>query len=418
MAENNVEIPVYIKYMGLKSLFSKEKYPYIIAIYVGIFTILYVLVTSILFNKWFKDSVVNFHIGNFYPYFLILSALIFIFATILLYQSLKRQYSSLSILILSLYFGALSYLFGFLNWDPTSSNYAQTDFYQLQVLLSTISIFMLYLHYELNSRNVPRTWLISTIIFLMTPHSILNLYFIFTDNYSENIQGFNIFSVLLLQIGATIVFLIIIQVGISSSRFLFQISRKARIFSGLQLAGLFGFVVNVILEIIETVFPINIFNTPIVVLSLLFIAIPYYLDPNVLIFIPINVYLFGIIDETGITRYYKPLTQEFKETDENATAQLFGGLTIAFKSFGEEVAHAKSGIDSLNFGDRSVIVEYEAPYYMVLIANRSTFFLQKEMEEYLKELKKLYPEVIPGQVIPESVFNDLNNKFFQVIINS
>ena len=408
--------PIYFNILGLRALFTPKKYPFLILTITAFFTSLYVFFTSILFPTWFKTHVVNFHVNTFYPYFLVFSILLLVFAVILTYQSIVHDFSSLFLLTLGVYSGSLSYFLGFLNWDITVTDHTQTTFYQLQVFFSTVSLFLIYLHYELNSKTSPHPVLFGSIIFFITPLSILNLYHVITSQYPPDLRPFEYAMTGLLQVGAVTIFFIITKTGIKTSTLLFKHSPKARILGGMQLAGLYFLFFTILLELGETLLPLNFFNTPLYVIGLLFILIPYILDPNTIIFIPINVYLFGIVDEVGMTHYYNPLSPEFKSQDEFQTSQLFGGLAIAFKNFGEEIAQTKKGMDSLNFGDRSIIVEYIEPYYLILIANRSTYFLQKEMNEYLLELKQQYPQPpTNGLQIPHEVFESLNKKFFPIV---
>ena len=420
MTDNQpLQYPWYVKALRLQSLFTSQRYPFFILLLSIFYTGLYVFVTSFAFQAWFQNHVVNANLLGVYPYFLSLSLLLLAFSLVLTYRSIKYEHSSMLLLNLSLYLGAISYFFGFLNWDVTVKDHTKTSYYQLQVLLSTISILLLYLHYELNSKDHPNSLMLGVISFLFAPLSILNVYYLVTGNYARSLQEFEWWSVALLQVGAILIFLQITTNGVQTSKILFKHGDKARILGGLQLAGLYLLLLSVLLELGETILPFSFYNTPLYITALLLISIPYIIDPNIIIFIPLNVYLYGIVDEVGLTHYYRPLADEYKSKDEFQTSQLFGGLAIAFKNFGEEIVKTKQGMDSLNFGDRSIIVEYVKPYYLILVANRSTYFLQREMQEYLQELKQAYPEPPEtGMQIPKTVFQDLDKKFFPIVAQS
>lgn len=384
-----------------------------------LFVIVYIVLTSILFDEQFEENIFRFNIGNFYPYFLSMAVLMLVFGLLLGYQSIVLEHRSLRILIVSILMGGLSYFFGFLNFDPTGGNFRETRFFQIQILLQTISIFLLYLHYELNSRNQPQTSLNGVVILLLTPYSILNIYYLIFNDYpveGDALVTFEIVTLILLQIGAVLIFSWLLRNGIEISRILLQRNQRTRYLAGIQLAGLLILFIGVIMQILENVLVgFDVWHTPLNVLALLLIGGSYLRDPSVLLLAPINVLLFGVIDRYGRTMYYKPVDKLYVE-DESTVPELFGGLTVAFTSFGTEVAKSTKGVDSLQFGDRSIVVEFLNPYYLVVIANKSTFFLQQEMEEYLVDLKDKFPEPpTDGSLIPESIFLELNRKFFPIL---
>ena len=366
-------------------------------------------------NSFDTSGIKNAHIGPFYYYFFSLSIILFVFSGLVAYRSWANEYSSLFFLIISVFSASVGYFFGFLNWHPTGGRYYETDFFQLQVLFTTISTLAIYMHYELNRRSNPDTGLIALVTFLFAPHSVLNVYYIITNNYSPDFAGIHFLTLILLQIGSVFVFGWITYNGRSVSKsLLMNESSRVRRLGASQLLGLYLLFLSVIGELIESVFPIEVLNTPLFVLALLLIGVPYYIDPKVFLLVPINIKAMGIITKDGLTMYFKPIAEEFKD-EEDLSSQLFGGLIIALSTMGQEVVKTKQRVDSLNFGDRSIIVEYNDPFYFVIFANTATYFLEREMNEYLKDLKADYTEDTGGEVISEEVFDKLNKKFFPIL---
>lgn len=379
-----------------------------------IFFILYVALVNIINTH----SIKNVNIGGVYIYFLTLSLILFVFGALVLYRSIKYEFSSLTLLISSILLAAIAYFFGFLNWDPTGGKYYETPLFQLQVIFTTISSFILYLHYELNRRSSPNTKLISFVIFALTPHTLLNFFYLLTGNYSTDLAKFQNLTVVLLQLGTIFIFGWIVYSGRKISLVLLeQEASSVKKYGAMQLAGLYLLFLSVIGELIETVTPFEILNTPLFVIAFLLIGIPYYKDPKVFFLVPINIKAMGIIEESGLTLYFKAFSEEFVSDDNDLSAQLFGGLIMAFNSMGQEVVKTSKGVDSLNFGDRSIIIEYYEPYYFVIFASNATYFLQKEMKEYLYSLKQEYPSINAGAMIPEDAFEKLNEKFFPILYN-
>ncbi len=384
-----------------------------ISLFTFLFFIVYVLFTSIIFGYEFKQYVINGHINNFYPYFLILSIILFIFGGIVTYRSKKFEFSSLILLNISIYSFALSYLMGFLNWDPTGGDYTITTYFQLQVIFSTIGTVLIYIHSELNNREVPQVKMLAVIISLFVPHTILNIYHIITGNYGEALKNFSLFTQILLLIGTIVIFGKLLLDGIRVSENLLNQSVRLRNLGSFQLAGVFILFYSIIGEVIETLGILSIRNTPLFILALIFIVIPYYFEPKVFWLISVKIKLMTIIDENGLAIYFNPVDKSFEDTE----PQLFAGLTMAFANLGEDLAKTTSVVDSLNFGDRSLIVEVLRPYYFIIIAENSTYFLLKEMKEYLIELKSIHPD-FDGVMFDPKVFDDLNKKFFPIMIAS
>ena len=433
-----------------------------------IFFILYLIGV----NSFDTSGIKNAHIGQFYYYyyFFSLSIILFIFSVLVGFKSWINEYSSLFFLIISVFSASVAYFFGFLNWDPAGGRYYETDFFQLQVLFTTISTLAIYRHY-LNRRSTPSTGLIALVIFLFTPHSLLNIYYIITNNYSPDLAGIHFQTLILLQIGSIFVFGWITYNGRTVSKsLLMNESSRVRRLGASQLLGFYLLFLSVIGELIESVFPIEVLNKPLFGIALLLIGVPYYLDPKVFLLVQINIKAMGIITKDGLTMYFKPIAEEFKD-EEDLSSQLFGGLVIALSTMGQEVLKTKQRVDSLNFGDRSIIVEcnnpfliaeefkdeedlssqlfgeliialstmgqevemkkqnvdslyfrnraiiveYNDPFYFVIFANTATYFLEREMNEYLKDLKADYSEDPGGEIISEEVFDELNKKFFPIL---
>jgi hypothetical protein len=209
------------------------------------------------------------------------------------------------------------------------------------------------------------------------------------------------------------------------SKAFFSHNRHARILGGLQFGGIILMFINMIFEFSEGLidaigFSFSTYNTPIFVIALLLISIPQMINPELLGLVPPNVQAVSLIDDRGITHYFKPISEEFRKIDEeNLSSQLIGGLTIAFANVSERVAKSKAGVDSLKFGDRAMIVEFLEPYYLVVIAERDTYFLHLEMKQYINELKEIYNEPpADSSLIPERIFKDLNREFFPILTPS
>ncbi|MCY3414565.1 MAG: hypothetical protein INQ03_23150 [Candidatus Heimdallarchaeota archaeon] len=381
----------------------------------SLFVFLYVLLTSFLFPDAFRQYFVDMEIFGIYPYFLFFSLILFAFGVLLAYRAYKFEYSSLRILITSVFAGSLSYFFGFLNWDPTrTSNYTQTRFYQLQVLFTTLATFLLYLHYELNDRDQPKTINIGILTFLLTPYSIFNLYYLIFDFYPDGMDVLELITLIMLQIGSVIVFLVIALNGYRLTKVMISHNKETKTLGGIQFAGLIVLLYNVLLEMLDNIPGVNMFNTALFIFAFLLIGIPFYMDPRVFAAVPINIHLMAIIDKSGRSLYYLPVSDDFAGENEEITSQLFAGLTVAFSSLGREVAKTNEQVDSLNFGDRSMIIEYMDPYYLILVAARSTYFLQREMREYLIELKQHHP-VPPLSDFSHELMAKLNEKFYPLI---
>jgi len=385
-------------------------------------SLIYILLTSFIFNDAFDKYFFHFHLGSFYPYFLILGLVLIGFSSILLIRSYRLGHTSLIILIAAVFLSGSSYVVGFFNFDPTGTvNFRQTRLFQLQVLLQTMSVFLFYLHYELGSHRRLRTGFLSLNILLLWPYSFLNIYYLLTDHYDPDgvlpqVESLTLF---MLQTGVIVIFCWLLYNSMQTAQLFFRRSPQSRNAAILQVSGILLLVIGIVFQLIETmVSTFDVWHTPLNTVAILLIALPYLRNPNVIVFSSVNVLLMGVVDQSGRTMYFKPVDESFANDDAvKSTSELFGGLTLAFSSMGKEVARSEKGVDSLQFADRSIIVEYLNPYYLVVIANQSTYFLEREMEEYLKELLESYPQVPKdGSVIPEEIFIQLNKKFFPVII--
>ncbi|TXT57274.1 MAG: membrane protein of unknown function [Promethearchaeota archaeon] len=401
--------------MNISSINNSKRYHlYIILLVLGFIT-LYFLFTSILFPSEFRKYVVYAQIGSFSPYFFSIAVVITIFGIMILYRSIKYELTSLFFIILTLFTSALSYFFGWLNWNPLGEK-PLTALYEAQLLFSTISLFFLFLHFELNERESPRAWLTSFISISLFPLSFKNIFSIFTGIYQIN-PTFEYFLGSLVQVGGIVIFIANFVIGLKISNAIFSQNKQARNLGGIQFAGLLLLFFHVLFEFTEGLFKIvnprfSVFNTPILVIAVLLISVPYYKNPQLLSFVSPNVKAVGIVDVNGITHYFRATSVEFEER-RAVSEELFGGLTVAFQSVGKEVAQAKKGVDSLKFGDRAIIIEANHPFYFVVIAEKSSYFLHLEMKEYLRELKAHYSEPPQyGEVISEDLIKELNEKFF------
>ncbi|TFF90573.1 MAG: hypothetical protein EU548_02315 [Promethearchaeota archaeon] len=399
---------------------SSKQYIVVISAITTLFAIIYLILTSFLFESWFKENIVYAQFGPFSPYFFSLAMVMLFFGLLLFYRAFKFGLTSLVFLLIGLFSSMTSYLFGWANWNPAGS-VPQTWLYEVQLLTSTLSLYFFFFHFELNDRESPRPWLTILITICLIPYCLKNVYSIISMDYGIS-STFQILLRTLVQIGAIVIFLSVLLIGIRMSIAFFKHSKRARILGGMQFSGIVLLFINVIFEFTEGIIDalgvdFSTYNTPIFVVAILLISIPHFIDPELIGLVPPNVQAVSLVDEFGITHYYKPLADEFSDFEESgATSQLIGGLTIAFANVGEEVAKSKAGIDSLKFGDRAIIVEFLKPYYLVIIAQKGTYFLQLEMREYVKQLKKLYKEPPKdGSLIPEEVFKDLNKEFFPIL---
>jgi len=399
---------------------SFKHYILIITSLVVFFAFLYLLFTSFLIKPWFKSYVVYAQIGEFSPYFFSLAMATLFFALLLCYRALRFGLTSLIFLIIGIFSAMISYLFGWLNWNP-GGTVPQTGLLEVQVLTSTLFIYFIFFHFELNDRESPRAWFTIIITLCLIPYCLKNIYSLFTSNYGTD-TPFQIFLRILVQIGGIIVFFSVLIIGIRMSRAFFSHSRHARILGGLQFSGIMLLFISIVFEFLEGVLdasgiPFSAYNTPLFVIATILLGIPQLINPELLGLVPPNVQVVSLIDDRGITHYFKPLSEEFINIDEeNLSSQLIGGLTIAFASVSERVAKSKAGVDSLKFGDRAMIIEYLDPYYLVVIAERDTYFLHLEMKQYVQKLKELYKEPpADSSLIPESVFNKLNLEFFPIL---
>lgn len=401
-------------------LSSSKQYILFIMGIMTVFAIVYMILTSFLIEPWFRSNIVYAQIGTFSPYFFTLAIIILFFGLLISYRALKYGLTSLVFLLVGLFLSATSYFFGWANWNPEGS-VPQTWLFEIQLLTSTLSIFFLFFHFELNDRESPRPGISIFITLSIIPYCLKNIYSLAAMDYGTT-TAFQIFLRTLVQFGAIIVFFSVLLIGIRMSKAFFEHSDRARILGGLQFAGIVLLFINIVYELTEGLLDVagigfSTFNTPVFVVALLLISIPHFIDPELIGLVPPNVQAVSLVDNAGITHYYKPLSKEFEDFGESgATSQLIGGLTIAFSNVGEEVAKSKAGIDSLKFGDRAIVVEFISPYYLVIIAQKGTYFLKLEMREYVKQLKEIYknpPE--DGSLIPKKVFRHLNREFFPIL---
>ena len=399
---------------------NSTNYILLIVAIVSLFAIIYLFLTSFLIESWFRNNFVYAQIGTFSPYFFTLAITVLFFGLLLSYRTIKYGLTSLIFILISIFSLVISYLFGWLNWNPAGT-VPQTWLFEIQLLTSTLSLYFLYFHFELNDRESPRSWLTVLITLCLLPYCLKNLYSLITGDFGTN-TAFQLFLRTLVQIGAIITFITILLIGIKMSKSYFEHSRRARFLGGLQFAGIVLLFINIIYEFTEGILDVfglefSTYNTPIFVISILLISISHFIDPELLGLVPPNVQAVSLIDDSGITHYYKALSDEFADFNEKgAPSQLIGGLTIAFANVGEEVAKSEAGIDSLKFGDRAIIIKFLDPYYLIIIAEKGTFFLKIEMKEYLKKLKEFHPKPpIDGTVIPDKVFKELNREFFPIL---
>jgi hypothetical protein len=376
----------------------------------------YLLLTSFMFESWFRNYIVYAQFGPFSPYYFSIALISFIFACLILYRSIKFEFKSLIFFIAALFSISLSYFFGWLNWNPNpSGNIPATWFYEAQVLFSTISLFCLFLHFELNEYETPRTYLTSIVSLCLVPLSFKNIYAMVTGEYDIDAPKLIQFGGTLVQAGGIIIFISIFFIGIKMFRAFVAHNKKARVLFGLQYAGFLFLFFHGIFELTEGIVKFfvdfSIFNTPIVITGMLLIGTAYCISPKLFAFMAPNIQAFGIVDKNGISHYFTAISKEFAEKRE-ISEDLFGGLTIALKSVGETVAQTEKSVNSLIFKDRAIIIEYIDPYYLVLIAEKATYFIHLEMKDYLRELKKVQPQIPRnGSIISEKVFIELNKQF-------
>ena len=137
-----------------------------------------------------------------------------------------------------------------------------------------------------------------------------------------------------------------------------------------------------------------------------------------MLFAPAKIRFYGIVDTAGRTMYHRAVSEEFKDQEQaGSTADLFGGLTLAISSIGAEVAKSSQAADSMKFGDRAILIEYMDPYYFIAVADSASYFLEREIHEYLKGLKEEWPTPpADGSAIPQEMFNELNIRFFPTFL--
>ncbi|MBD3197013.1 MAG: hypothetical protein GF317_18310, partial [Candidatus Lokiarchaeota archaeon] len=265
---------------------------YLIILLVIIFSGIYVALTSFIFNNWFKKFLVYAQIGNFSPYFFTLATVIALFAAILLYRSIKFGLTSLRLLFLSLLSASLSYFFGWANWNPSGS-IPLTAFFELQLLMSTMSLVFLFIHFELNEREKPRSWLTAIISLCLVPFSLKNLYSLITGDYHAY-TTFEFYLRTLVQIGAVIIFVLAFLTSFRIFKALAHHSNKGKLLGGMQFAGILLLLINVVFEFTEGILEllgsnISTYNTPLFVIAMLLISIPYFINPDLITLVPPNV---------------------------------------------------------------------------------------------------------------------------------
>ncbi|TFF97582.1 MAG: hypothetical protein EU547_03925 [Promethearchaeota archaeon] len=395
-----------------------RKYHLIVLPSVFIILGLYVLFSSFLCRDWFRNNIVYAQIGFFSPYYFIIAIISFVFACLMLYRSIMFEYKSLIFFIIALFLISFSYFFGWLNWNPDpTGEIPKTGLYEAQVLFSTVSLFLLFIHFELNEYETPRTTLTSIVSLCLVPLSFKNIYAMITRDYLLNEFKLIQFGANLVQAGGIIIFLSIFAIGIKMLRVFTVHNKKAQILFSLQYAGLMFLFFHGIFELLEGILKFfidfSIYNTPIVIGGMLLIGISYSISPKHNFMSP-NVKAFGVVDKNGISHYFIATSEEFAEK-KNVSEELFGGLTVALKSVGKAVAQTEKNVNSLTFKDRAIIIEYIEPYYLVLIAEKASYFMHLEMKEYLEDLKKLYPEIPKyGTIIDDEIFEQLNTRFYPI----
>ncbi|MFX0091790.1 MAG: hypothetical protein ACFFBD_08505 [Candidatus Hodarchaeota archaeon] len=384
----------------------------------GIVAVLYIVLTSFLFREEMK-ILTDLHIGDIYLYFLVPALCLFFFTGLIFFQMYKSRNSSLLLICLTMFVFGLSYFFGFLNWDPTGSSAPLTRLFAFQLLFSNLATIIFALHFELLEHPSPRSWFLSAVFFLLSPSMVLNVYEIISGNVFET-DTFNIklFTIILTQIGTLLVFYRVLH---QAAAVWVRTQTYGVITTSLawQFFGVCIFVVHVLLEILDAF--LSVYNTPWLLMAVLVMTWAYVQDPTSILLRSTNILVYGVMDSGGLAYYLNAVDPFFrKRAEENSL--LFTALISAMQTFSQDVAGAKR-IENMNFPDRTLIIEYRAPFYLICIANRANYFLLNNLDRYLRQvivrLEDLKFKISPGasEITDEikQIFKDCDRKFFPYV---
>jgi len=350
-----------------------------------IIVVLYVLLTSFVFKDQ-MNLITDLHIGNIYLYFLIPSLWLFFLAVLILFQLLKSKDNSLIFIFLAIASFGSSYFSGFLNWDPSATSTPQTVFFSVQLLLSSIATIFFALHFELLEYRSPDSRFLSIILFLLSPLMIINIFEIITLNGAVlPLVGFSlkIFAIILTQLGTVIVMFRLLQQA--AAMFVRTINQGAKsTVVTWQFIGVSLFMIHVLLEILDEF--INVYNTPWLLIAIVLLTVVYLYDPFLILLAPTNIMYYAVINELGLPYYSRSIDPLLKKKITDPV--IISGIINAITALSTDVVGGGKQVESMEFGDRTLIVEYKRPLYLVCIATRANFFLLRQLQKYLEQVIK------------------------------
>lgn len=383
---------------------------------IGVVALSYLALTSFLFDEA-TDGLTDLQVGPFYIYFLVPALVLGVFGLVIASKISRTHEWTLLVLVGAVLTFGLSYFLGFLNWDPNASSVPLTRLFSAQILLSNVSTLLLAIHFELLEFESLDSRYLGFIFLLLSPLMAVELFGVMSGEVLPTTAGLNLrsFLTLLTQVGT----LVVIYRILSQASRVFNKSNKQAV--TLQLVGVYLLMIHVLFEVLDEF--ISVYNTPWLVGAMLLLGIAYLLDPYSIVLEPTNVLIYGILDRQGLPVHIKGVSQEFLE-DEGDRGILVSTLLNAFIAVSKEVAHAQT-LESLRFGDRTLIVEYQEPFFIICLASHANYFLDRTIDRYLKQvvagLEQEHPQVLararlsqPVQSTPEtrSFFQSLDLSVF------
>jgi len=326
--------------------------------------------------------------------------------------------TSLALIFLALLTFGLSYFFGFLNWDPNATSVPITRWYSLQLLCSNLSTIFFISHFELLENDRPQSWFFSLSLFLLSPLIIINTYEILTANFLVA-NSLKKFSIILTQIASFMVFFVIL---IRAADIYDQVKRQTQQIDTeivLHFLAACFFLIHVIFEILDEF--ISVYNTPWLLLTIGVFSISYLKDPAIIILKPTNIMLYGVISDSGLPYYFRDVSQFDEDESRIEDTTLIAGFVNALSSFSREITGTKTQVESMQFGDRTLIIDYKKPLYLVCIASKSNYFLNTRLDQYIEQaVEALKQQNIDTATFVETsksdvIFEKLNSNIFHYL---
>ncbi len=355
-----------------------------------VLVLVFVLLTSVIFG----DQVAE--IKETRTYRLIALFVMLALLVSLVFKSVMQKITGLELLIGFAASVALMVLLQLLDFEKEAS----TDMFDrggsiplaIADTMIPIAIMFLYLHIELIVREKPYLPRALLILGLGVPLTIGGICLLIYPG-SETVQDFA--NLYFTAFAASVALIGLFGITVAFETFHKAAKRSMEWPSLILITGIVVLLASFVLKPLEGLFePYEIHNVWILSLGICVILTSYVLEPQYAYALPYDCYQAMIIDTGGIALWEYSIHPLSDDPEASSTASLHSSAITAIQSLVKEIAAAEGNLRMIGLSDRHMLMRSRGSIVGVIIADRTSFFLNRGLQQFVDEFYETYEEEI------------------------